>query len=209
MKKLILFLLFVPVLSFGQTIKGIGKLSIDMSFKEVQTLFPKKMVKQQTSSPIKKVYKLSSYTPIREHTFNNIYLYFYNDTLYAIYSLDAPVALKESFTIKYGKPTEKFYRFRSSVEEMAAIFDLDAVDFIYKWDNTKTYGFEDTFYKWQNDNPFIQVLYVFGTYYDGEDIKAKEIFYIKDIAIAKCVELEEEKAKLEDREKKAKELEGL
>ena len=209
MKKLFFLIMFVPLLAFGQTIKGIGKLSLDMSLKEVQSLFPNKLVKQKTSSEVKKIYKLSSYTPIREHTFKNLYLYFYNDTLYTIYALDVPAKLKDSFTIKYGAPTENIYRFRSYTEEMIAIFKNDASDFIFSKNNGSSHGFQDTFYKWKNGNPFVEVLYVFGTYFVGDDIKAREVFYIKNLAYAKCIELEEEKIKEQEKENRAMDLEGL
>lgn len=208
MKKLFLFFMFLPMLSFAQTIKGIGKLNLDMPLNEVQAMFPNKLVKQKTSTTTKKVYKLTSYTPIKAHTFKNLYLYFYNDTLYTIYALDVPASLRESLSLKYGNPEERFYRFRSCTEEMVAIYKNDASDFIFE-NSEKAYGFQDTFYKWQKGNPFVEALYVFGTYFEGDDIKARELFYIKNWAYAKCVELEDEKIKEEEKEKKRQELEGL
>ena len=52
-------------------------------------------------------------------------------------------------------------------------------------------------------------LYVFGTYFVGDDIKAREVFYIKNLAYAKCIELEEEKIKEQEKENRAMDLEGL
>ena len=92
---------------------------------------------------------------------------------------------------------------------MIAIFKNDASDFIISLNESNTSGFQDTFYQWHKENPFIESLYVFGTYFAGDDIKAREVFYIKNLIYAKCIEIEEEKAKEEEREKKLKELEGL
>ena len=73
MKKLIILLMFIPMIGFAQTIKGIGQLHLDMSLQEVQSLFPKKLIKQKSTVKSKKVFKLPSYTPIKEYTFKNLY----------------------------------------------------------------------------------------------------------------------------------------
>ena len=65
----------------AQTIDGIGKIHLGMTLKDVRAVFPKSLAKVQTSSKVKKVYKINAYTPIKNHNCKDIRLYFYNDTL--------------------------------------------------------------------------------------------------------------------------------
>ena len=81
-KYILLFMLAISIISNAQTIRGIGKLQLDMSLNEVQAIFPKTLQKQKTNSKVKKLYKLNSYTPIKGTTLKGLHLYFYNDTLY-------------------------------------------------------------------------------------------------------------------------------
>ena len=205
------FILILLMLSFNvtnaETIKSVGKIALDMSFNEIKTLFPNQLTKQKTSNEIKKVYKISSYVPVKDCTVKDIYLYFYSDTLYAIYINDAD-QVGEAFKIKYGKPAEHNYRFRTQVEEVTAIYKSDAVDFI---DYSHTYfDYLDTFYEWNNDNPFIETRLITRCWTDDNDkLYLKEVLLIKNNAYAKCVELETEKHEYDMKNERLKELEGL
>lgn len=205
-------LLFAVACTMGigaQTIDGVGKIHLGMTLKDVRAAFPKSLAKVQTSSKVKKVYKISAYTPIKNHTCKDIRLYFYNDTLYTMYVNNAPLNLRESLTLKYGEPQRKTVRFRSYVEELAIVYQNDSPDFlnenkIRKWDIV------DNYCKWNGDNPFAQCYYWELLYEDGNNGAAMDcVFYVKNLVLAKCVELEEKALELEGQEEKKKELDGL
>ena len=61
---LLLLVLFISICVNAQEIKSIGKLHLDMSFKEVRAIFPQSLVKMKTGSRIKKVYKIRRWIPI-------------------------------------------------------------------------------------------------------------------------------------------------
>ena len=208
----ILLILALLLISFNginaQSIKGVGKITLDMTLKEAQAAFPNKLTKQKTSTDVKKVYKMSSYTPVKDCTLKDIYMYFYCDTLYAIYINDA-MEIKKPFISKYGEPSSYFRRIKSYVEERIAIYDSDATDFI-DYSKSSSYGFEETFYTWKNSNPFIVTKYVEGTYYvNDQDLDFMGILVIKNQAHAKCVELETEKREEQRKQERLKELEDL
>jgi len=208
MKKFLLVAL-IAFVSFGvhaQGFDGIGKLHLDMTLNEVRALFPQKLVKQYHVSTFKKVYKLNSYTPIKGHTFRDLHLYFYNDTLYAIYVNNSTYQIEQSLFTKYGKPKDKIHRFRSYIEELISIFGYDSADFVDdkkagKWDII------DTFYEWDLDNPFHKCLLVDCLYYDKQgESQLDYLLVIKNTAFAECVYLEE---KILEREKESESIEGL
>ena len=210
MKNLLLvFALLIPMRISAQTIDGIGKLHLGMTLKDVKAVFPKSLTKVQTSSKVKNVYKINAYTPIKDHTCKDIRLYFYNDTLYTMYVNKAPIKLRESLTLKYGEPQRKTVRFRSYVEELAIVYQNDSPDFlndniIQKWDIV------DTYCKWNGDNPFAQCYYWELLYENGSNGAAIDcVFYVKNLVLAKCVELKEKALELELQEEKKKELDGL
>ena len=206
---LLLFALLIPMRISAQTIDGIGKLHLGMTLKDVKAVFPKSLTKVQTSSKVKNVYKINAYTPIKDHTCKDIRLYFYNDTLYTMYVNKAPIKLRESLTLKYGEPQRKTVRFRSYVEELAIVYQNDSPDFlndniIQKWDIV------DTYCKWNGDNPFAQCYYWELLYENGSNGAAIDcVFYVKNLVLAKCVELKEKALELELQEEKKKELDGL
>ena len=211
MRKVFLLLLVIAY-SIGfdaQTLDGIGKIHLGMTLKDVRAAFPKSLSKVQTSSKIKKVYKISAYTPIKNHICKDIRLYFYNDTLYTLYVNNAPSNLRESLTLKYGEPQRKTVKFRSYVEELAFVYQDDSPDFlnenkIRKWDIV------DTYCKWNGDNPFVQCYYWELLYEDGSKGAAMDcVFYVKNLLQAKCVELEEKALEIEEKEEKKKALDGL
>lgn len=211
MRKFLLLLLAVAyTIGFdAQTIDGLGKIHLGMTLKDVRAVFPKSLAKVQTSSKVKKVYKINAYTPIKNHTCKDIRLYFYNDTLYTMYVNNAPLNLRESLALKYGEPQRQTVRFRSYVEELAIVYQDDSPDFlnenkIRKWDIV------DTYCKWNGDNPFAQCYYWELLYEDGSKGAAMDcVFYVKNLVLAKCVELEEKALELEGQEEKKKELDGL
>ncbi len=71
--------MFFSISMYSQTIEGIGKLKLSMTLNDVKKSFSKSLIKMQTTSKVKKVYKINSYTPIPNHTCKDIRLYFYND----------------------------------------------------------------------------------------------------------------------------------
>ena len=219
MKKLLLLCYFFAIPLFcvcqTETIKGIGKLKLDMSLKEVQSLFPKSLQKQKTNSKVKRIYKVSAYTPIKGVTLKGIHLYFYNDTLYSIYIDEVPLKLKEDLTLKYGKPSEIFpdpyfnlRTFRNHVEYQVFLYKSDAVDF-YDEKKADSHGYVGTIYEWNRKHPFIETRLAEITYYCKGELCLDELFIIKNLAYAKCVELEEEKLREEDNDNRLRELDGL
>ena len=206
--KTIIILIYACIFSIGinaQTIDGIGKLHLGMTLKDVRTVFPKSLAKVQTSSKVKKVYKISAYTPIKNHICKDIRLYFYNDTLYTLYVNNAPSNLRESLTLKYGEPQRKTVKFRSYVEELAFVYqDFLNENKIRKWDIV------DTYCKWNGDNPYAQCCYWELLYENGSNGAAMDcVFYVKNLVLAKCVELEEKALEIEGKEEKKKDLDGL
>ena len=211
-----LFLLLMLVMSFeshAQTqtaIEGIGKLRLEMSLNEVKRAFPKMLTPLKPASKFKKVYKINSYTPIKNHTLKNIHLYFYNDTLYAFYVKNAPYPLLESLTIKYGKPRERLTEYNHHLLEIASIYENDAADFLLEATRRTKTDMKDIFYSWNEGNPFIQCVLVESLYYNDKfEQDIERIFYMRNRATAKIIELEEELEKVENKEKRLKELDGL
>lgn len=214
-KYILLFMLAISIISNAQTIRGIGKLQLDMSLNEVQAIFPKTLQKQKTNSKVKKLYKLNSYTPIKGTTLKGLHLYFYNDTLYSIYIDEVPMSLKKDLTIKYGEPKQVFpdpyfnlRTFKNYVEYQVFIYKSAAVDF-YDEKKVGSYGYEGSIYEWNQKHPFIEARLAEITYYCKGELCLDEIFYIKNTVYAKCVELEEEKMKEEKDENRLRELDGL
>ena len=216
MRKFFILILLSIVLDVNaQTLKGIGKLSLDMSLNEVKALFPKSLQKQNTDSKVKKIYKVNSYTPIKGTTLKGLHLYFYNDTLYSIYIDEVPTSLKEDMTLKYGKPSEIFpdpyfnlRTFMNYVEYQVFLYKSDAVDF-YDEKKVDSHGYMGTIYEWNRKHPFIEARLAEITYYCNGELCLDELFYIKNLDYAKCVELEEDKLKEEDKQKRLQEIEGL
>ncbi len=219
MKKLVALFGFIvlPLFCFCQTgtIKGIGKLQLDMSLDEVRAIFPKSLQKQNTESKVKKIYKINTYTPIKGTTLKGLHLYFYNDTLYSIYIDEVPMGLKKDLTLKYGTPNKIFpdpyYNlryFKNYVEYQVFIYKSDASDF-YDEKRVNSYGYEGSIYEWNRKHPFIEVRLAEFTYYNNGDLCLDELFYIKNTAYAKCVEWEEEKMKEEKGQERLQEIEGL
>ena len=211
MKKTFICLL-ATLISIGakaQTIDGIGKLHLDMTLKEVKTLFPKSLSRIQNSSKVKKIYKISAYTPIKNHTCRDIRLYFYNDTLYTMYVNNAPSNLHKSLSLKYGNPYQKTIRLRSYVEELAIVYEKDGADFLQE-NKIRKWDIVDTYYQWNNGNPFRQCFFWELLYENGDKGAAMDcVFYVKNQVLAKCVELKEKALEVEGQKEKKKELECL
>lgn len=192
------------------TIEGIGKLRLEMSLKEVKTTFPKMLIPLKSASKFKKVYKINSYTPIKNHTLKNIHLYFYNDTLYAFYVKDAPYSLLESLTTKYGKPRERLIEYNQHLLEIASIYEDDSADFLLEATRRTKSDIKDMFYSWNEGNPFLQCVLVESLYYNAKfEHDLERIFLMRNRATAKIIELKEELEKEENKENRLKELDGL
>ena len=211
MKKYLLFILMVliSICGFSQTIEGIGKLKLDMTLNEVKKSFPKSLIKMQSSSKVKKVYKINTYTPIPNHTCKDIRLFFYNDTLYALYVNNAPMKLLESLTLKYGEPIKNVTRYSSYITEQIDVYQKEAA---YFFDNRKIkkWHIVDNYYEWNKGNPFAQCFFWELMYEIGNTgVEMDCVFYVKNTILAKCVELEEQIIEEENKEEKRKGLEGL
>lgn len=211
MKKsiIIILTLFFSIGVFAQTIEGIGKLKLNMTLNEVKKSFPKSLIKMQTTSKVKKVYKINAYTPIPNHTCKDIRLYFYNDTLYALYINNAPIKLRESLTLKYGEPRIDRSSFRSYVLELAVVYQDDSSDFLNE-NKVRKWDIIDTSYEWNIGNPFAQCFFWEMLYENGNKGAAMDcVFYVKNMLLAKCVKLEEQLEEEVSKEEKKKGLEGL
>lgn len=211
MKQVFLFLLiaFSCINANAQTIDGIGKLHLDMSFKEVKALFPQSLIKLETNSKIKKVYKINTYTPIKGHTCRDIRLFFYNDTLYAMYITKAPQVLRKSLTLKYGEPEENLLRLANSVLEIINIFQWDSGDFIDGYYREKE-DIMESCYEWNKGNPFAQCQFWESLSEDKNGkILSDYIFLVRNKVQSECVKLEEEILEKEGEEKMKEELKGL
>lgn len=208
-----LFMLFMSFESHAQTqttIEGIGKLRLEMSLIEVKSVFPKMLIPLKAVSKFKKVYKINSYTPIKNHTLKNIHLYFYNDTLYAFYVKDAPYSLLESLTTKYGKPRERHIEYNEHLLEIASIYEDDSADFLLEATRRTKNDMKDIFYSWNEGNPFLQCVLVESLYYNAKSEQDLErIFYMRNRATAKIIELKEKLEKVENKENRLKELDDL
>lgn len=206
---LLLLVLFISICVNAQEIKSIGKLHLDMSFKEVRAIFPQSLVKMKTGSRIKKVYKINTYTPIKNHVCKDIRLFFYNDTLYAIYVNKAPEILINSLSIKYGKPYEHVDGYRSSIYEAQDVYKNDFPDFIDTY-NPKRWDIYVRTYEWNKDNPIIQSIFWKRLYKDENNEPAGHyVFIIRNKVISECVRLEDSILDEQDKEKQKKELDGL
>ena len=211
MKRVFLFLLIaiICINASGQTVNGIGKLHLDMSFKEVKALFPQSLIRLKTNSKIKKVYKINTYTPIKGHTCRDIRLFFYKDTLYAMYITKAPQVLRKSLTLKYGEPKEDRQRLTNSAWEIISIFQWDFDDFIDGYYREKG-EIIDTYYEWNIGNPFAQCQFWESLSQDKSGkVSSDYIFLVRNKVLSECVKLEEDIMEKEGEEKKKKELEGL
>ncbi len=132
-----------------------------------------------------------------------------NDTLYALYVNNAPVQLRQSLTLKYGEPVRDMARFSSYVLEQAVVYQNDAVDF-FNENKSKKWDIIDTYYEWNKGNPFAQCFFWEMLYENGTKGAAMDcVFYVKNMVLSKCVELEEKLIEVEGKEEKLKELEGL
>lgn len=214
MKLFLIILMFV--MSFEShaqtqtTIEGIGKLRLEMSLKEVKTTFPKMLIPIKAASKFKKVYKINSYTPIKNLTLKNIHLYFYNDTLYAFYVKDAPYSLLESLTTKYGKPRERLLEYDQHLLEIASIYEYDSADFLLEATRRTKNNMKDLFYSWNEGNPFLQCVLVESLYYNAKfEQDLERIFLMRNRATAKIIELKEKLEEEENKENRLKELDGL
>ena len=205
------FAMIAQVNLCAQTITGLGKIRLESSFKDVKALFPKSLIKITTTNKSQnvKVYKINSYTPIKNHTCRDIHLYFYKDTLYSIYVNNAPDILCSSLTQKYGEPKKKYVRFNSYAEEIVSIFMYDAADFIVDSKIGKS-DIMDTFASWNEDNPFADCCFIECLYEKPTGGGACDnIFYIRNNVVAKIVLLEEQIKEEEINSKRINELEGL
>lgn len=193
----------------AQVINGIGKLRLDMTLKEVRAIFPKSLVKAKTGSRVKKVYKINTYTPIKNHICKDIRLFFYNDTLYAIYVNKAPEILINSFGIKYGKPHEHANGYYSSLAEAKDVYKNDFVDFIDTYEPKKKDIVVRT-YEWNKDNPFIESIFWQRFYKDENyEVAGHFVFIIRNKVISECVRLEDKILDEQDKENQKKDLDGL
>lgn len=211
MKKIIvLFLIaFYSLGAFCQAIDGIGKLRLDMSLKEVRALFPKTLVKKETIYSNKKVYRVSSYTPVKGITCKDINMYFYKDTLYAIYINKGSYELEKAMFKKYGEPNSKVCRFSSIYEELVTIYGDDSGDYMTNI-KTKKYNIQDLFYEWNPGNPFCRSYYFACLYEDSKgESQLDHILCFKNMARARCAEIEDELENIEKEKQRDKELEGL
>ena len=69
---------------------------------------------------------------------------------------------------------------------------------------------KDIFYSWNEGNPFIQCVLVESLYYNAKFEKDLErIFYMRNRATAKIIELKEKLENEENKENRLKELDGL
>lgn len=192
----------------AQSIDGIGKLHLGMCLKDVKTIFPKSLIKRASTSKIKSLYTINSYTPIKNHTCKDLHLYFYNDTLYAIYLKDSSGNLKESLSIKYGEPQQRYVRYNTYVEALASIYESEATDFLNdRYYNRQNYS-GDCF-EWNSNNPFARCFFWQLTFEKGNLLGLDELFCIKNYIISKVVELEEDSLKYKEEGRKKKELEEL
>lgn len=206
----LLLLIIINPVKAQTTIEGIGKLKLEMSINEVKRAFPKMLIPMKSVYKFKKVYKINTYTPIQGHTLRDIRLYFYNDTLYAFYVKNAPSILKRSLKSKYGEPKEEIVRTDSHMLEIAAIYGYDSADFLLETIKKPKKNVNNFFYRWNNDNPFIQCVFVESLYVDGKGKDTLDyMFYIKNMLTAKLVDTKETLQKVEEEEKKKKDLDGL
>ncbi len=215
MKKFVVFLL-ISMISIGiyaQEINGIGKLRLNMTIKEVRAVFPKSLIKKETVFSNKKAYKIRSYTPVKGVTCRDIDLYFYKDTLYAIYINKGDYFLEQAMFKKYGEPRSRVSRYPSIYEELIAIYGSDATDYTadyLKGKRPKKQNIRDLYYEWNPGNPFCRS-YFFSCLFDNSkgESDIEYIFCFKNEATARVAELEEELERIEKEKKDEKDLEDL
>ena len=211
MKRFLLFLViaFACINVNAQTIDGIGKLHLEMSFKDVEAVFPKSLVRLKTNSKVKKVYKINTYTPVKGHMCKDVRLFFYHDTLYAIYITKPPMILLNSLKLKYGEPTENYQRFSGHAFEIIGIFQYDYDDFIDGYFIDKT-DVTDTYYEWNSGNPMAQCQFWHCIYKDKNgNLSSNDVFLVRNKIVAEMVHLEDKIIDKESEGERKKELEGL
>ena len=212
MKKLLLILSLV-LSTVGQaqtTIEGIGKIKLEMSLSDAKKAFPKMLLPIKGVSKFKKVYKINAYTPIKGHTLRDIHLYFYNDTLYAFYIKNIPSLLKESLSAKYGEQKKKIVSFQHHLLEIASIYEDDAADFLLEATKKTKSNMSDFFYSWNEGNPFLQCVLVESLYTNENNKRDLDrMFYMRNRATAKIIELKEKLQQEEEKENRRKELDNL
>ena len=184
-----------------------------MTLKEVRTLFPKSLIKKETVYTNKKAYKIRSYTPVKGITCKDIDLYFYKDTLYAIYINKGDSFLEQAMFKKYGEPHSRLYRFDSIFEEIIAIYDSEATDYTADYLNHKKaqkQNIQDLCYEWNPGNPYCRSYY-YSCLFENSKGKSdiEKIFCFKNTATAKIAELEEELDKREKERQSENDLEDL
>lgn len=214
MKKIIFILLSVFSLTvWGQNqqlIGGIGKIRLEMSLMEAKRAFPNMLIPVKSDSKFKKIYRINSYTPIKNHTLKDIRLYFYNDTLYTFYINKTPAILKYSLIDKYGKPKEKIREFYHQYIEAHAVYGEEIMDFFDNEINNDKKDVTDIFYEWNEGYPIAQCFLIQRLYTNKKNEREMEIvFSMKNKLISRIIELKEKLLEEENKEQKQKELEKL
>lgn len=106
MKKiLLLFLLIVSCLNIkAQSIDGIGKIRLGMTVSELRDIFGEEIkTTKDFNGGITNTFMLSKYIPVEGYYINDFNLSFYNDSLYAMYSIE-DTNIKDALSLKYGEP---------------------------------------------------------------------------------------------------------
>lgn len=137
MKKIILLCLLIILCTNinAQNINGIGKIRLGMTVSELRDIFGEDMkAAKDFNNGITNTFMISKYVPIEGYYINDFNLSFYNDSLYAMYSIEY-TNIKDALTLKYGEPKiehkkeikEYVNGFGNTIEKLDQSFD-------FRWD---------------------------------------------------------------------------
>ena len=201
MKRMLLFCLLtcITLLAKSQIINGVGVIKLGMTISEIKEQFPDIKESDDFNKGITKTFILSKYIPVDGHYIDDFYLSFYNDSLYAMYTINQ-TNIYEAFKIKYGEP---------KIEH-----NTTPKEYINGLGNTIIKEDESFKFEWNTGNPDIICYYNDQVKHDSSGKPTRYVsFGIENQKIFQEVKAiltnENEKQQKEEKEKLLKKLESL
>lgn len=195
----VLICLLCTVYVKSQTIDGLGIIRLGMTISDFQQSFPDAKNEKDFNENLTKTFVLNEYIPVKGYSLTELHLSFYNDSLYAMYTI-MPTNIKEALTIKYGEPQ--------------ITHESTPKEYVNGLGNTITKEDQSFNLKWDTGNPDIICYYNDQVKHDSRGKANRYIsFGIENQKIFQIIKslLEQKKQKQDEIQKqdKLKDLEGL
>lgn len=214
MRKFLFLLITIPSLVFSQNkINGIGKLQLGMTVTEFEQEFLNTIYFQEKANPKQyaslsmvpfvdnvKTFQLKTYEPVKGYTIDELYVYFYNDSLYML-KTKVYTNITEALTLKYGEP-------KTDTKETSAKYKFEFTGAVV----TKTnYVFTN---KWNTGHKDIECLSIMHSWHDskGKEITLFEFNLFKNSInniVNKKDEINRDVWAKNEKDKKSQELDNL